>query len=399
MKRLVKTIALFTLVALCLTVACTINASAAFTDINASPYKVAIEQLAELKITAGKSASEFGINDNVTRQQMTLFIARIMTGNEINGFDKTTNDTRFTDITDPTYFKSISYCYENGIIKGRSETIFDPTGNVTVQEAVTMAVRALGYSDLTFPDGYVNKALTLQLFSQLEMLNRAAPMTRGQVAQLLYNTIHCPNLAESPGTSLLDREFPKETKLGYFEITTFDELRANYHYKAARYNLRDGWDSYIVEDATFLGYTGDLQYYFEKDKTDYDIYFRFTIMGEAKSSSPVNTWIENPCNELTAEEAKALLDPINSNLAEFIGLPIVEYHTPIYADGTPSIKDGAPEDIYKATVDNYTSLVAYYKEMDGDKYLPKTWSLDISATTIGNIKGCILEGTIRFYGR
>ena len=392
MNKIIKTIMLSMLIAVYLTCTGTVNVNAAFDDINASPYKAAIEQLAELKITAGKSASEFGVNDNVTRQQMTLFMARLLTGNEINGFENAANDTTFTDITDPTYFKSISYCYKNNIIVGRDETTFDPTGNVSVQEAITIAVRTLGYTDLAYPEGYIETAKHFGLLTNLENVNYTTPMTRGQVAQLLYNTLHNINLVGEYGKSLYDAKFSENPRKGYFEIGTLDELKANYEYRAAKYNLRDGWDSYIIDDVTFMGYTGDLQYYFEKDETDYDIYFRFTIMGEKKALGPVNQWIENPCNELTAAEAKKLLEAINLRVARFTERPLASYSSSTH-------KEGGPSDIYKATVDNYASLYVEYKEMDGDKYLPKVWDLNVSATTIGNIKGCILEGTIRFFGR
>lgn len=396
MKNQKKT-ALYILTAIILTITSAVGVMAtSFNDVQNSPYKTAIEELAELKITVGKSDNQFGVNDNVTRQQMTLFMARLLTGNEINGFENAANDTTFTDITDPTYFKSISYCYENNIIVGRDETTFDPTGNVSVQEAITIAVRALGYTELAYPKGYIETAKHFGLLTNLKNINYTAPMTRGQVAQLLYNTLHNINLAGEYGKSLYDIEFSKNSKKGYFEITTLDELKANYKYRDAKYNLRDGYDSYIVENVTFMGYTGNLQYYFAKDETaptKFQIVFNFTIMGEAKSSSPVNTWIENPCNKLTAEEAKDLLETINLRVAFFAERPITEYQK-TYKFGVR--EEDAPSDAYKAAVDNYVSLYAHYQQMDGDKYLPNSWGLNISAYTIGDLEGCILEGRISY---
>ncbi len=387
-----KKTARFVITALLLAIASTICVTATFKDIGSSPYQDAIEEIADLKITVGNGNNEFMPNDNVNRQQMTLFLARLLTGNEINGFEQTSNDTPFTDITDSTYFKSTLYCYENGIIMGRSGTTFDPTGTVTFQEAVTMAVRALGYSDLAFPEGYMQTAKDFGMLTKLENTKYTAPMTRGQIAQLIYNTLHNNNFVGGKGKSLYDTHFSETQTLGYFEIKSYDELRANYTCKPAQYNLCDGYNSYIVEDVTFMGYTGDLQYYFANNigtaSRKCFIDFRFAIMGEYKVVSPVAPLqVVNPCNKLTAAEAKALIEPINTRLARYAMRPVVEYNH-------STLKAGGPSDIYKATVDGYTDLSVYYQEKDGDKFLPRKWALQIHAETSSS--GGLLKGVIEY---
>lgn len=406
-----KKIALYTLTAIILTITCVIGVSATFNDVKNSPYKEAIEALAELQITVGNGNNEFKGNDNVTRQQMTLFAARLLTGNEINGFEKAENSTAFTDITDPTYFKSISYCYTNNIIVGRTETTFDPTGNVSVQEAITIMVRALGYNGLSYPDGYIATAKDFGLLTNLDNVTYTAPMTRGQVAQLLDNTLHNIHLAGEFGKSLYDVQFSEKPKLGYFEITSVEELKANYtcisihdhpHWSFPAYT-QYGWErynGYVIEDVAFMGYTGDILYYFAKSETapcKRFIRFEFDIMGEIKSLGPVNIWIENSSDKLTAAEAKDLIETFNLRMACFTGHPVAEYQVPIYSDGTPAIKDGAPKDIYKATVDGYTSLSFHYPQSsytyDEDQ---NHFCLNISPNTSPNpaVKGCELKGNI-----
>ena len=381
------------LFALLLAVVCAIGAHATFDDAVGTPYQAAIDELAELKLALGVSDTRFGVDEPVTRQQMTLFMARLLTGNAITGLEAAENTTTFTDLTDPTYYRSISYCYAQKLIVGRDETTFDPTGNVSVQEAITIAVRALGYSDLDYPDGYIATAKHFGLLTNLENVNYTAPMTRGQVAQLLCNTLHNINMAGEYGKSLYDAKFSKNPKKGYFEITTLDELKANYKYTAAKYNLRDGYDSYIVEDVTFMGYTGDIQYYFPKDETTpykYCIVFQFTITGEQKNRGP-HIWIENSSHKLTAAEAKALLDPINLRMAFFAERPLAEYRASAIR------KDGAPSDIYKATVDGFQSLIVDYQEKDGSKNLPKGWILSISTRDCTSFAdGYILNGLIEY---
>ena len=141
-KFLAATIATATLtVMLCL------GASAApkFTDVKDGDTALvdAVDLLSYLNVTKGTSETTFGTNEKVTRQQMAAFIYRLMKkGASVEGG---TNSTTFTDLVDSTYFSYISWADSMGIIKGRSETQFDPTGTITLQEAYTMLTRALGY--------------------------------------------------------------------------------------------------------------------------------------------------------------------------------------------------------------------------------------------------------------
>ena len=110
-------------------------------------------------------------------------------------------------------------------------------------------------------------------------------------------------------------------------------------------------------------------------------------MGEVKCTSPIDNYIENPSNALTAAEAKDLLETMNLRLACFADRPVASYQT-----GT--IKAGAPADIYKATVDGYTSLSVYYQEKADGQWLPTKWALE-TRTEVSNI-GCRLYGTISY---
>lgn len=50
-------------------------------------------------------------------------------------------DNRFTDINGYWFYSYVSDLYEYGMVTGRSDTVFDPYGNVTVAEGVTLASR------------------------------------------------------------------------------------------------------------------------------------------------------------------------------------------------------------------------------------------------------------------
>ena len=56
-----------------------------------------------------------------------------------------TYPTQFTDVTaDAWYAKAVSWAVEAGIVKGKSETTFDPEGNITREEIATMLYRYAG---------------------------------------------------------------------------------------------------------------------------------------------------------------------------------------------------------------------------------------------------------------
>lgn len=150
----------------------------------------AIDVLSELGIIRGYEDGDFGVDDTVERQQMAMFIARIKTASPEFFVDKASKlEAAFTDCIDATFWSAIDYCFENYIIDGRGEGIFDPTAEVTLQEAIKMLVSALGYTGLQYPIGYLTQAKEIGLLNGFELNKISAndSLTRGEVAALLYN--------------------------------------------------------------------------------------------------------------------------------------------------------------------------------------------------------------------
>lgn len=163
--------------------------AAQFNDVDYSTVEGdAVNALVELGITNGTSDTTFGSKELVTRQQMALFIYRLMNNGETTSNE---NATAFNDVTDPTYFAAISWANKEGIINGTSDTTFNPKGSITLQDAYTMLIRALGYPGLEYPMGYVNLAThsSFKLNEGLsKSINNKQALTRGNVAVLLYNS-------------------------------------------------------------------------------------------------------------------------------------------------------------------------------------------------------------------
>ncbi len=173
------------------------NTSAATTkfedvDANNEALVEAVDLLAYMGVAKGTSDTTFGAAEKVTRQQFALFIYRLM--NEGKDAPKTSNNsTKFTDLEDPTYFYAIAWAQANGIVTGRTTTTFDPKGEITLQEAYTMIVRALDWNEdgnLIYPFGFITVAEQngVELDKSLDSsVGYADALTRADMAILLYN--------------------------------------------------------------------------------------------------------------------------------------------------------------------------------------------------------------------
>ena len=192
MKNLNKILALVLALMMLISVVIVVPASAAEATFNTT----ALERLVKLGIYKGYGANELGEKDDVTREQMAMFVARVSTGKVANDAWATyVNDTPFKDINDrpAVNIAAIAYAYDEGIIIGRSADVFDPKGNVSYQEALTMVVRALvGYEatkDLKYPQGFINAAIKMGLTEGISGVEYDAKAIRGVTATILYNAL------------------------------------------------------------------------------------------------------------------------------------------------------------------------------------------------------------------
>lgn len=189
MRNLKKFLAL--VLAMLMVVSATAVVSADFTDTADSDYSIAINDLAVKGIVRGTSDTTFTPDADVQRYQMALFVARATTGEVGVEADSTLWANGIVPFTDVTDFKgAIQYAFLNGIIKGRTETIFDPAGNIAYVEALTMAVRALGYTDLEYPWGFYGKAVDLGLTANVDVEGLYTTLDRAETAQIIYNMIY-----------------------------------------------------------------------------------------------------------------------------------------------------------------------------------------------------------------
>ena len=157
--------------------------------------ETAIRRLYELQIIQGKQDG-LEPDDNLTRAEAAQLVARLMTGKVGSYWENYRNDTNFKDLDAAAWaVGAISYAYEQGVVVGKSDVRFDPMGNVTYQDVLTMVVRSLGYTGLSYPYGFSNTAMRLGLTAGISGVDYKDAASRGVVATVIYNALYADDSA------------------------------------------------------------------------------------------------------------------------------------------------------------------------------------------------------------
>ena len=155
-----------------------------------NPAKDEIDILSDIGVILGTSDKTFSPDEAVTREQMALLLFRLMLNKADGG---RVNTSPFRDLYDDTYHGAISWANAAGYILGPSESTFEPTEGIMLQDAMAMLVRALGQASDTmnkgYPWTYIDAAIKLGLDRGLENLPYTEPLTRAETASLLYNAL------------------------------------------------------------------------------------------------------------------------------------------------------------------------------------------------------------------
>lgn len=123
-----------------------------------------------------------------------------------------TYNNNFADVPSTEWYaKEIANAYELGLINGKSATAFDPNGNMTVAEAITLASRtrnSYGSADYDFTVSageewfapYVKFAIDKSIIKAGEYADYNALVTRGQMAKIFAAAL--PNAEYTPINSV-----------------------------------------------------------------------------------------------------------------------------------------------------------------------------------------------------
>ena len=191
---IVLSIAMVVCLAPTMAFAATTNAAqsnAAYSDIEGKACEGAVNVLSALKVVDGFTDGTYKPEQTVTRAQMAKLIVTALGVADY----ATAKTSKYTDMGAATWaIPYVEYASNLNIVNGVGNSKFNPNGLVTYEQAATMIVRALGYTDQckemngTWPAIYIQKAMALNIFD--DVVNGGANgANRGDVAIMLYNAL------------------------------------------------------------------------------------------------------------------------------------------------------------------------------------------------------------------
>ena len=175
------------LLALTLLVSTMSVAFAAPADVTNEDQMEAVDVLMSLDIVDGYPDGTYQPGNTVTRAEMAKLIVTSL------GYDKVASaqTSSFSDMSGHWAAGFVEVCVGLGIVNGYTDGTFKPDAVVSYNEAATMIVRALGYTDEAlggvWPTNYVTKAIDLDIFDDVSTV--AGGANRGDLAVMLYNTL------------------------------------------------------------------------------------------------------------------------------------------------------------------------------------------------------------------
>lgn len=162
-------------------------------DMDNADHQTAIERLSVLGALKGYNAegTVFAPNQLITREEFATVAVRLA-GLEDQVALYASFAPAFADVPDGYWSEGyINTAKDNGIMIGRSATVFDRTSNVTMQEVVTVALRVLGYDSRLpgeWPAEYNNKAVAVGLAKYVDFVG-PKHATRAEVASLVNQAL------------------------------------------------------------------------------------------------------------------------------------------------------------------------------------------------------------------
>jgi len=167
-------------------------------DVAGNKNEEAIEVAYDLGIITGNPDGTFQPEKDVTRAEFAAMITRALAipQSALAGYA----NTSFKDTTGYTWaVPYLAFCNSKGIMLGDGAGNAMPGKTITVNEAVTMALRAVGYtansSELVgvWPSNYVTKAQELELYD--DVAKDATGVDKANAAQVIYNVLGVQKVA------------------------------------------------------------------------------------------------------------------------------------------------------------------------------------------------------------
>lgn len=172
--------------------------AAQFYDTLGTKYESPTEILYTLGIVNGTSEHVFSANRAVTRAEMAKLIFSVYGLDDLLVDAAPAGKKPFKDVKESAwYYDYVCAASDMGFINGYSDGTFRPNETVTYAEAITMIIRALGYTELTSKPGesweapYIRKMNEIRLAKNVGYFKNSDDASRGNIAIMIWNMLNC----------------------------------------------------------------------------------------------------------------------------------------------------------------------------------------------------------------
>ena len=200
------------------------TSNAAYSDISGEKCEGAVNVLDALGVVDGYEDGTYRPDQTVTRAEMAKLI---ITALGVADYASATNSS-YSDMALAQWaIPYVEYDTNLNIVEGVGGGRFSPGNPVTYEQAATMIVRALGFTDEcnemngTWPAIYVQKATALGLFNNVSN-GGSTGANRGDIAVMLYNALTIPEVYPDN-----DGQTNKKVGSDGGDVTMMDTLNVN----------------------------------------------------------------------------------------------------------------------------------------------------------------------------
>ena len=345
-----------------------------FTDVSKSRYETAINELYDLGIVNGYSATKFGTDYTLTRAEACAIIVRALYG------EKTVPDViNFTDVSYRDWF----YDYVNtavyyDIMHGHNATTFAPNDEITYDQMATLVLNALGYNAPQlageWPVNIERIATRLGLYTNIPIyFDGSEYITRGEACQMLYNALDCyvveyvkSRIVETDKTLYEAMGFSYNPEYYYAAGTITDIVDVSDYYRSSSYyylaTLSNGF-TYLINSNTILEIKDYIEIYSD-EKTIYHDNYLWYVSYVVKAIKPI---------EPTKPDVEGTISYIGKN--DWVMDDSKEVYTEIEIDGNnyfvlntsfktiPHVGDTISLNLYKVLKDEGETINLYKAEL------------------------------------
>ena len=183
---------------------------AVFHDIDGNWAEDYILEAAERGLVNGKGEGIFDPNANMTRAEFMMILWRVM------GSPTPSRAASFTDLTQAWYLEPIAWAEERGITNGTSPTTFDPQGNVTREQMMTILHRLAGT-----PIG-MESIFALQYDQQMQDSENVSSWAKNAIHWSIFHGILCGEQSVKLGNIIAPSEAATRSQIAVSIIRYLD---------------------------------------------------------------------------------------------------------------------------------------------------------------------------------